>query len=383
MVAPHFNGQHGGEVNGPFSFMNPTTRRYRLPSHKLRHQTSQENLRNKGDGNGEVDKSHAPATKQSSEIRAGDVERLFRTRDNRKGSSNSNISTRIPIRSLMRENCTNILYPGRHQISISPTLHQDANYITPAPTNTFLSTLRGVLRMFTTFPYWDISYLVALIFTIGSIDWVVNAFFVWLPLQLPSSEFPGEIANAGGISAFVGATIFEVGSVLLMIEAVNENRAECFGWAVEEVLGERGLRRLRPEAGCVHHHGNKRNLVGKGTTAEGLLSFWCWPMSSKWLLTLYFVGKPASNAESASKDEPNSNSARTWTWRPTWHELKTHYFKELGFLACLSQMIGATIFVSENCSRFATRGIEKERMVYAKRLDMSRIHSPKDSFSLK
>lgn len=124
--------------------------------------------------------------------------------------------------------------------------------------------------MFSVYPIWDVSYLVAVIFTIGSIDWCVNAFFVWLPLQLPSSEFPGEIANAGGISAFVGATIFEIGSVLLMIEAVNENRADCFGWAVEEVLEERKLRRLTPD-GCVHHHHNKKNLVGKGRAREGWL----------------------------------------------------------------------------------------------------------------
>ena len=69
--------------------------------------------------------------------------------------------------------------------------------------------------------------------------WCINAFFVWLPLQDPSTEFPGEIANAGGITAFIGATIFELGSILLMIEAVNENRADCFGWALEEVLEER------------------------------------------------------------------------------------------------------------------------------------------------
>src|SRR5271168_4831471 len=42
-----------------------------------------------------------------------------------------------------------------------------------------------------------------------------------------------------------------------------------------------------------------------------------------------------------SKHHPN---LRAWTWFPTWHELTTHYFREIGFLACLSQMIGATIF---------------------------------------
>lgn len=117
--------------------------------------------------------------------------------------------------------------------------------------------------MFATYPYWDVSYLVAIIFTWGSVVWCINAFFVWLPLQDPSTEFPGEIANAGGITAFIGATIFEFGSVLLMIEAVNESRADCFGWAVEEVLEEEGVLRLKP-GGCTHHHHNRKNLIGKG-----------------------------------------------------------------------------------------------------------------------
>jgi hypothetical protein len=122
--------------------------------------------------------------------------------------------------------------------------------------------------MFTTYPYWDVSYLVATIFTLGSVVWCINAFFVWLPLVDPATEFSGESANGGGITAFIGATIFELGSVLLMIEAVNENRADCFGWAVEEALEEEGLIRLK-KGDCAHHHANKGNVVGKGKATEG------------------------------------------------------------------------------------------------------------------
>lgn len=149
--------------------------------------------------------------------------------------------------------------------------HSD-KFVAPPKTNTLSATLRGVLRMFTTYPYWDVSYLVAVIFTWGSVVWCINAFFVWLPLQDPSTEFEGEIANGGGISAFIGATIFELGSVLLMIEAVNENRTECFGWAFEEALGERGVIRVRP-GHCTHHHGNKHNLVGSGKDLTGKVIF--------------------------------------------------------------------------------------------------------------
>ena len=54
--------------------------------------------------------------------------------------------------------------------------------------------------------------------------WCINGFFVWYPLAAPWTEFPGEVDIGGGVTACIGATIFEVGSVLLMLEAINENR---------------------------------------------------------------------------------------------------------------------------------------------------------------
>lgn len=50
--------------------------------------------------------------------------------------------------------------------------------------------------------------------------------------------------------------------------------------------------------------------------------------------------------EGHMNDQQTDKDARKWTWWPTWYELRTHYFKEIGFLACSSQMFGATIFVS-------------------------------------
>jgi len=147
-------------------------------------------------------------------------------------------------------------------------MDKNAKYLTPPSTGTLKETLKGIWRMFSTYPYWDVSYLVSVVFTLGSVVWCINAFFVWLPLEAPSTEFKDEITTAGGVTAFVGATVFFFGSILLMIEAVNENRADCFGWALEEVLEEEGLVRLKPD-GCVHHHKNRHNLVGKGTVTEG------------------------------------------------------------------------------------------------------------------
>ena len=159
---------------------------------------------------------------------------------------------------------------GRHALVIESTSSPEtASIEVPAPTHSFRVAGQGIWRMCTQFPYWNISYLVATIFTLGSVIWVMNAFFVYLPLAQPQTEFNAEILYGGGITAFIGATVFEIGSVLLMIEAVNENRAGCFGWALERLVeSEKGgdeKIRLRPDLGaCAHHHTNKRNFVGKG-----------------------------------------------------------------------------------------------------------------------
>lgn len=38
------------------------------------------------------------------------------------------------------------------------------------------------------------------------------------------------------------------------------------------------------------------------------------------------------------------NTNHSWTWFPSVYELKTHYLREIGFLACMFQLLGATIF---------------------------------------
>ena len=183
--------------------------------------------------------------------------------------------------------------------------------------------LKVVLRMFTYYPVWDISWLIAFIFTWGSIVWCINGFFSFLPFIRPSSEFPGEVLDGGGITAFIGAVIFfEFGSVLLMFEAINENKAGCFGWAVEELVTDDGGSQQSDQIAtlksrCHHHHRNRKNFVGKGVST--------------------------SNIEAEPENE-NAKDGKSWQWFPSWSSLKNHYSHELGFLASLSQFCGATVF---------------------------------------
>ncbi|KAH7148628.1 hypothetical protein EDB81DRAFT_469284 [Dactylonectria macrodidyma] len=264
----HYDAQHS---SGAFRSLNPTKRTF--VAQKAR-------VRSSGKDRG----GEAQARESNS---SPNVAYVWRSRDNRK---------------------------GRHALVVDrdPRMHDAKG---PKPSNTWESTLQGILKMFVRFPIWDISYDVAFVFTIGSVIWVINGFFSWLPVQDPSSEFSGETTWGAGLTAFIGATVFEFGSVLLMLEAVNENRADCFGWAVEESVD--GILHLHPDPRCRHSHCRKGTLVQGASKSDGQIE---------------------------SGSSVSAEGGRKWSWWPTWYELKTHYFREIAFLACSSQMVGATIF---------------------------------------
>ena len=208
---------------------------------------------------------------------------------------------------------------GRHPIVINQST---SSTIVDAPRATSHphEVLQVVLKMLTQYPVWDISWLVAYIFTLGSVVWCINGFFSFLPYIRPSSEFKGEVLDGGGITAIIGAILFfEIGSILLMFEAINENRAGCFGWAVESLFPEddkQGGYRLTPFISrCEHHHQNRKNLVGKKATHHD----------------------PNMKPE---RSEPG----KSWTWWPPRHSLRHHYIHELGFVASFAQFCGATVF---------------------------------------
>ena len=268
-------------VRGPVSFLNPTRAIFQPQRHKFPGAYPRDDERDRSehhrDGRG-----------------AEDVQFQWRSRDNRK---------------------------GRHALLVKPAKDTDrARYIVPLNTATVRATLKGIWRMASYAPYWDVSYLVAFSFTIGSVIWVLNAFFGWLPLVKPSSEFKNE-ESATGVTAFVGATVFEVGSVLLLLEAVNEHTTGCFGWAFEKVVREEGMRvfRVRPDREtCFHHHSNTQNVVGKGQKTHKTL---------------------LSHSHTIS-----SPDGRSFQFFPSLSDLRNHYFREIGFLASFSQFMGATIF---------------------------------------
>jgi hypothetical protein len=76
-------------------------------------------------------------------------------------------------------------------------------------------------KLFTTFPYRDPIYLVALIFLFGSIVLVLNATFELLPHLYPDTEFKHEETTAVPTTLLIGSILFFVAGILDTICALN------------------------------------------------------------------------------------------------------------------------------------------------------------------
>src|ERR1700716_1421118 len=105
----HFTGIHHyeGEAYGPFGFLNPTSRKQPLPARKAEQQSSQEDVLKNGNGQQKAVKE-APENKD--EIRASDVYRKWRSRDNRKG----NFHLPSARRGITIANTSSVLRSARH-----------------------------------------------------------------------------------------------------------------------------------------------------------------------------------------------------------------------------------------------------------------------------
>jgi hypothetical protein len=74
------------ESYGPFAFLNPTTKRYKLRFQPKLREPSKEESDSKDSRENETLQATQDSNTNGDEVRAEDVHRLFRTRDNRKGS---------------------------------------------------------------------------------------------------------------------------------------------------------------------------------------------------------------------------------------------------------------------------------------------------------
>ena len=232
---------------------------------------------------------------------------------------------------------------GRHTLLVDPTILASSPFQVPKPTNTWGAVGDNLMRMASSLQYWNISWIIAVLYVFGSAVWVIDVFFVWLPLARPETEFEGEVVLAGGYTAFVAATVFEIGGALLVLEAINTNRAGCFGWIVEHVAeglpsyGELAMR-VRPKGkACAHHQHDPANVVGRWGPAK---------TGSEPLDGSTEMAFAASHDDEEAQARPAifSSNCHSWQWYPSMHDLRTHYLYSLGFLASFIEFVAATVY---------------------------------------
>ena len=212
--------------------------------------------------------------------------------------------------------------------------------------------------MVTMFPYWDVSWLVGVSFTVGCLIFVACGLFYWLPIAYPETEFPYEKTVAGGVSAFVGATLFQIGAFLLFLEAYNDRAETKFGGALEHLFVERlGIaRRVRNHRPKHFHAGHIPKEVA--TTIDGHEHLSSVTSAQQVLDTPGSGDGDGDGADSAKAHKPTEKNPfgdREWQWLPKWNDVKTHYIYEIGFLASMTMSLGATIFYI--CGILALPGI--------------------------
>lgn len=189
--------------------------------------------------------------------------------------------------------------------------------------------------MVTVFAWWDISWWIGVFFTVGSAIFIASGVVYWLPVAHKSKTYPYDPTVVGGSMSFVGATLFELGGIFLVIEAVNANRTGCFGWALEQA-GENETAKLRS-------HRSDASDEEKGNQMQNNSGFRpdrrnCTHVHNRDSIKHVFARTRRFKAESQPAPP------QEWKWWPTWYELRTHYLREIGFNANFILFIGATFF---------------------------------------
>ncbi|KIR30948.1 hypothetical protein I309_00301 [Cryptococcus deuterogattii LA55] len=157
----------------------------------------------------------------------------------------------------------------------------------------------------------DVSFWVAVSFTLGSAIWVINGFLVWFPLLRPKLD-TDTFSRTSSATAFIGGTIFELGSYLMVVEALDRGREINFGTAIGQLL----------------HH--RRHTPHNATLNSSTL-----------------VNPSEERSYTASSTPPKSQQdIKTWIvegakgfiwWgRPMWHDM--------GYIAAIVQLFAATVF---------------------------------------
>ena len=178
-------------------------------------------------------------------------------------------------------------------------------------------------RMCTKFPYRDMSWLVGVVFSFGSSIFVINGFFLLLPLIGASTNFSNEVPYATPASSVLGTIVFLIGGWVGVLEGLNLKRGGDLvvteGVAVEVF----DMSELQPK------------------TQDDFKSE---PSSSSRSIPVQNSSEIATSPHETTSTQPALLGSKNFIHWPSRQELISIYLWDLCFLTGLVQMIGAIIF---------------------------------------
>lgn len=230
---------------------------------------------------------------------------------------------------------------GRHALIVHENPERANPYATPPATTGARPVLRGIWRMLTVFTVHDVSYLLALAFTLASATLTANAVLSFLPYITHRLQSSHKLLRVEALLGALGCTLFFTGTLCAFAEAVNVNRRGCFGWKLIRIARSRddnasslsdgdlaeggaGLSLLVPDGSCVHHHDSYKVIAGH---------------PSSWHRAVH-----DHEALSVRPEDTEDRTTQPWVWLPSWEEVRTHLRYDLGFVTATTLATASAIY---------------------------------------
>jgi len=180
------------------------------------------------------------------------------------------------------------------------------------------------------------SWMVGVTFAFGSAAFVINGFFLALPLIAPETDFSTETSYATPISGMLGGVIFVLGGYSGLLEGLNYKRGEII--VTEGLTVDAGdmlePRKKMPDA--------TSSLTLSSTTSDHDQNDTIFPMHR------FSVPKrqpTATIATSSTSTHMALLGSPSFVWWPTMRQFVSTYHSDLVFLAGFIQFIGTIIFL--------------------------------------
>jgi len=239
-------------------------------------------------------------------------------------------------------------FPFEEELKDQQNDQQSTTSVTPTPKSRFYPTRSSVKhsssffkrlrRMWTLFPIRDISWVVGFSFTIGSTAFVVNGFFLLLPLIDPETKFSTETPYATPASSVLGTLIFLIGGYAGYLEGLNFREKEMVltnGLDLENI--EIPDIRTKVDDGTSPQESEPR-LDSDSAQSDGTVQLRSLRTSTS---TIHTDGQ-VNELQEASLAPLLGDSA--FIYLPTVHQICTRYAHSLYFHAGWVQFLGTIVF---------------------------------------